>query len=68
MEIEAAVQAMVEQIEARGWLGEKMRGWVIAEGTRQLGLALDEPLKFRMACRVLVRKGITLDDLARRAS
>jgi hypothetical protein len=67
MEIEAAVQEMVERMD-RSMVGTSMARWVIAEGTRRVGLPANEPLKLRMACRILVRAGITLDDLARRQS
>lgn len=67
MEIEAQVLGMVEQID-RSVVGAAMARWAIAEGTRRVGLPANEPLKLRMACRILVRAGITLDDLARRHS
>lgn len=66
MEIEVTVQQMADEVAAAGWMAEKYRAWIIATGTRMLGL--DEPLTFKMACRVLVRNGITLQELARRAS
>ena len=66
MDIEAAVAEMVADVESRGWMGTKYKTWIIGEGTRLVGLA--EPLKFKMACRILVKAGITLDELARRHS
>jgi hypothetical protein len=67
MGIEAAVQEMVERIDC-SMVGAAMARWAISEGTLRAGLPANEPLKLRMACRILVRQGVTLDDLARRQS